>query len=77
MAFGRAVRLLCDRSKDVSLCQAPKIGPSMLDNAFLLAFRDRSCEAACSPRGSCCSLLLLQSICAVHVLLICIELTSC
>ena len=77
MSCGSAVRLLCDRSKDVSLCQAPEIGPTIPYNAFLLAFRDRSCEAARSPWGSCCSLLSLQSICAVHLLLTSIELTSC
>ena len=77
MACGSAVRLLCDRSKDVSHCQAPETGPSKLCNAFLLVFRDRSCEAVRSPWGSCRRPLLLQSICVVHVLLTSIELTSC
>ena len=50
-------------SRDVSLPQAEANSGCRVDSALWLAFRDNNPEAAASPRGSSCSLLLLQSTC--------------
>ena len=50
-------------SRDVSLPQAEGNSGCRLDRPLWLAFKDNNPEAAASPRGSPCSLLLLQSTC--------------
>ncbi len=54
---------LWEMSRDVSLPQAKTTSGRRLDIVLLLAFKDNKPEAAVSPLGSSCSLLLLQSTC--------------
>ena len=58
-------------SRDVSLPQAEATSGCRLDSTLWLAFNDSNPEAAASPRGSPCSLLLLQSTCADTLLSVC------
>ncbi len=59
---------LWEMSRDVSLPQAKTTSGRRLDIVLWLAFKESNPEAAVSPLGSSCSLLLLQSTCGSTLL---------